>query len=313
VVGYWGGFLANEGLCRDAQERLRLQADPRYRRQAKEAPSRSRARPGAGASAVVALLTDFGDDYYVGVMKGVLATRAPRARVIDLSHRIAPGRVAEAAYVLASAVPYFPPRTVFCCVVDPGVGGPRRRLAVAHRGRHDLRGARQRAVDADPRRRRRARRGPARSTTALGRAANLRRRFKDVLTSRRRPRPSSRGAKFEAAGPVVTDPGHAAGTALRRFGRSDRGRGRLRRRFRQLGDVDRPRRARTRRPRRASRGRDRRPADRRRRPHVRRRPPPQGPMAYVGSTGHLEIAVRDGNAARELGLGVGADVDVLRG
>lgn len=311
MVGYWGGFLANEGLCRDAQERLRLQADPRYRRQAKEAAVAFSGKAGAGASAVVALLTDFGDDYYVGVMKGVLATRAPRARVIDLSHRIAPGRVAEAAYVLASAVPYFPPRTVFCCVVDPGVGGPRRRLAVRTADGTTFvapdNGLLTPILDDD---------GARVAVRALDNRAWACGEPSSTFQGRSHFAPAAAalvaGAKFEAAGPVVTDPvmlpeprcvasaGRIEGEvvyvdafgnlvtsidrgALERVGPDALlavaiGGRRIAGVVRTYGDG-----------------------------------PPQGPMAYVGSTGHLEIAVRDGNAARELGLGVGADVDVLRG
>ncbi len=75
----------------------------------------------------VVLLTDFGtQDSYVGVMKGVIAGIAPDARVIDLSHEIRPQDLAHAAYTLRIAAPYFPDGTIFCCVVDPGVGSARR-------------------------------------------------------------------------------------------------------------------------------------------------------------------------------------------
>jgi S-adenosylmethionine hydrolase len=80
---------------------------------------------------VVALLTDFGTaDIYVGVMKGVIAGIAPRATVIDLTHEIAPQDVRAAARSILSGYRYFPSTTVFCCVVDPGVGTSRRAVAV---------------------------------------------------------------------------------------------------------------------------------------------------------------------------------------
>ena len=83
----------------------------------------------------IALLTDFGTrDPYVAAMKGVLASRT-EARVHDLSHEIAPFDVLEAAWFLRSVVAYWPERTIFVCVVDPGVGTERRIVAVAH-GRH---------------------------------------------------------------------------------------------------------------------------------------------------------------------------------
>ncbi len=80
---------------------------------------------------IIALLTDFGtQDSYVGVMKGVIAGIAPEAQVIDLTHEIRPQDVAHGAYTLMIAVPYFPAGTIFCAVVDPGVGSARRAVAV---------------------------------------------------------------------------------------------------------------------------------------------------------------------------------------
>jgi S-adenosylmethionine hydrolase len=81
---------------------------------------------------VVALLSDFGDqDIFVGVMKGVVLARCPQARLVDLTHAIEPGDVAAGALMLRAAVPYFPPRTVFLAVVDPGVGSARRPICIA--------------------------------------------------------------------------------------------------------------------------------------------------------------------------------------
>jgi S-adenosylmethionine hydrolase len=75
----------------------------------------------------IALLTDFGhQDPFVGVLKGVISSRAPKAAVIDLCHGIAPGDVRSAALALRMSVPYFPKGTLFVVVVDPGVGSARR-------------------------------------------------------------------------------------------------------------------------------------------------------------------------------------------
>ncbi len=80
---------------------------------------------------ILTLLTDFGtEDEYVGVMKGVILSIAPEVRLVDLSHQIPPQDVRRAAFLLTSAVPYFPPDTVHLAVVDPGVGTERRPLAV---------------------------------------------------------------------------------------------------------------------------------------------------------------------------------------
>ena len=78
----------------------------------------------------IALLTDFGtEDIYVGVMKGVMREICPQATFIDITHQINPQNVRQAAFALKNALPYFPPQTVFLVVVDPGVGTRRRPIA----------------------------------------------------------------------------------------------------------------------------------------------------------------------------------------
>jgi len=79
---------------------------------------------------MVVLLTDFGQSEYVGIVKGVVYSICPAATVVDLCHEISPQSVIEGAWVLGSSVRYFPAGSVFCCVVDPGVGTQRRALAV---------------------------------------------------------------------------------------------------------------------------------------------------------------------------------------
>lgn len=80
---------------------------------------------------VISLLTDFGEaDGYVGIMKGVMQGICPQAQFIDLTHAIPPQQVRQAAFVLMSAVPFFPKGTVHLVVVDPGVGSERRAIAV---------------------------------------------------------------------------------------------------------------------------------------------------------------------------------------
>jgi S-adenosylmethionine hydrolase len=84
---------------------------------------------------VVTLTTDFGlRDGYVGTMKGVILSIAPQTQIVDISHDIALGKIAQAAYVLASAAPFFPDGTVHVVVVDPGVGSSRRALALRTAG-----------------------------------------------------------------------------------------------------------------------------------------------------------------------------------
>ncbi|MEB3181946.1 MAG: SAM-dependent chlorinase/fluorinase [Nostocaceae cyanobacterium] len=80
---------------------------------------------------MLTLLSDFGDrDVYVGVMKGVIAQINPGLKVIDLTHQIPPQDIAAARFCLLNAYSYFPKGTVHVAVVDPGVGGGRRAIAV---------------------------------------------------------------------------------------------------------------------------------------------------------------------------------------
>jgi S-adenosylmethionine hydrolase len=79
---------------------------------------------------LVTITTDFGlVDGYVGTMKGVVLSIAPQVQIVDISHEIAPQDVRRAAYVLYTAYPFFPPHTVHLVVVDPGVGSARRPVA----------------------------------------------------------------------------------------------------------------------------------------------------------------------------------------
>lgn len=83
---------------------------------------------------IITLLTDYGtSDSYVGEVKGVLLTLAPGATLVDLTHEIAPGDVAAAGYILARAWSRFPAGTVHLAVVDPGVGTARAALALKTR------------------------------------------------------------------------------------------------------------------------------------------------------------------------------------
>jgi S-adenosylmethionine hydrolase len=75
----------------------------------------------------VTLLTDFGtEDSFAAVVKGVILSTNPNATIIDITHAIEPRNIHAAAFVLATAYPYFPKDTIHVAVVDPGVGGRRR-------------------------------------------------------------------------------------------------------------------------------------------------------------------------------------------
>jgi S-adenosyl-L-methionine hydrolase (adenosine-forming) len=78
----------------------------------------------------ITFLTDFGlQDDFVGTCHGVMKRIAPDAQIIDITHGIRPGRVLQGAVVLANSLAYMPDG-VHLAVVDPGVGGSRRPLAL---------------------------------------------------------------------------------------------------------------------------------------------------------------------------------------
>jgi S-adenosylmethionine hydrolase len=80
---------------------------------------------------IITLTTDFGEDSpYVAAVKGVILAINPRVRLIDLSHEVPPQDLHHAAFFLAASVPYFPPDVLHVVVVDPGVGTERPLLYV---------------------------------------------------------------------------------------------------------------------------------------------------------------------------------------
>lgn len=92
---------------------------------------------GAQRRRIITLLSDFGNsDWYVACIKGVILSRCPDCILVDLTHEVPPGDIFTGALVLKEAVGYFPPGTVHLAVVDPGVGTSRRPLAA--RGRDFL-------------------------------------------------------------------------------------------------------------------------------------------------------------------------------
>jgi len=83
------------------------------------------------SNGLITLTTDFGTaDHFVASMKGVILSLAPRARIVDITHEIAPYDVNEACFVIAQAWIWFPKGTVHVVVVDPGVGSERQPIVV---------------------------------------------------------------------------------------------------------------------------------------------------------------------------------------
>jgi len=83
---------------------------------------------------LVILFTDYGaDSIYVGALKGAIYAAFPQARIDTITHSVPPFDVLSGAYMLVEAAKEFPPGTTFCCVVDPGVGTPRKRIVLETR------------------------------------------------------------------------------------------------------------------------------------------------------------------------------------
>jgi S-adenosylmethionine hydrolase len=80
---------------------------------------------------IITITTDFGTaDGYQGVLEGVMAGINPDARVVTISHQVPPGDILGGWYLLKTHHCYFPPGTVHLSVVDPGVGTKRKIIAV---------------------------------------------------------------------------------------------------------------------------------------------------------------------------------------
>lgn len=247
---------------------------------------------------IITILTDFGSsDSYVAEVKAALLSYAPGATLVDVSHAVAPGDVRAGQYLLSRTWARFPIGTVHLAVVDPGVGTPRRALAAQVSG-HRFVGPDNGLLSILPDDTRFVSLPVLRDASPTFHARDV---FAPAAAR------LALGARLEELGPVVSDriglplpgfrveDGLLVGEVLHvdRFGSLVsnvpcdalvRGAhvtvaggdvGALRRTF---GDVDRGR-----------------------------------LVAYCGSGGTVEIAVRDGSAAELLGAGVGATVTAQLG
>ncbi len=85
---------------------------------------------------LIALLTDYGHrDAYVGILKGVIHSICPTARIVDVCHELPPQSIYAGCHLLSECHAHFPEGTIFVSVVDPGVGTERRSVA-ARTDRH---------------------------------------------------------------------------------------------------------------------------------------------------------------------------------
>jgi S-adenosylmethionine hydrolase len=78
---------------------------------------------------IITLTTDYGTkDHLVGTLKGVILKINPDVTIVDITHHVTAFDLLDGALAIGSAAPYFPPRTIHVVVVDPGVGTARRPL-----------------------------------------------------------------------------------------------------------------------------------------------------------------------------------------
>jgi len=83
------------------------------------------------ANGIITFTTDFGTrDPYAGIMKGIVLAANPRARIVDVTHEIPAHDIISGAFTLLRSYSYFPEGTIHVAVVDPGVGGKRKEIAV---------------------------------------------------------------------------------------------------------------------------------------------------------------------------------------
>jgi S-adenosyl-L-methionine hydrolase (adenosine-forming) len=250
---------------------------------------------------LITLLTDFGTaDSYVAEMKAALLGAVPQATLVDLTHAVPPGDLRAAAYLLGRTWHRFPQGTVHLAVVDPGVGTARAALAFAAGG-HWFVGPdnglftpvlRDAAVEivtlpipatASPTFHGRDLFAPAAAALAGGTPLeSLGQPFRGIphRLSYREPHYEGKTMVGEVAyvdrfGTLVTNLTREMVPDYAVIEVEGLDIGPLRRTF---GDV-----------------------------------PTGGLLAYLGSGGQVEIAVRDGSAARRLGLGVGGRIRVRLG
>jgi hypothetical protein len=84
------------------------------------------------ANPIITLTTDYGtNDHLVGTMKGVILKINPDVTIVDITHNVTAYDLLDGALSIGSAYSYFPPKTIHVVVVDPGVGTDRRPLLVS--------------------------------------------------------------------------------------------------------------------------------------------------------------------------------------
>lgn len=91
--------------------------------------------PSPESPRTVCFFSDYGHtDDFAGTCRAVIMRIAPEVQVIDVTHGLVQRDVLVGAVVLRNTLPYMPDRAVHLAVVDPGVGGPRRPVALRSAG-----------------------------------------------------------------------------------------------------------------------------------------------------------------------------------
>ncbi len=85
---------------------------------------------------IFALLTDFGNDFAVASIRGVILTHLPDCTLVDVDHSLEKFNLISAAFVINKAYSFFPVGTIFLCIIDPGVGSKREAIYVNAHGYH---------------------------------------------------------------------------------------------------------------------------------------------------------------------------------
>ncbi len=79
---------------------------------------------------IIALITDFGNSFYVGQVKGIIKSINPDAEIIDITHDIPKFNIKAGQFILYSSYKFFPKETIFLVVIDPGVGSERKAIVI---------------------------------------------------------------------------------------------------------------------------------------------------------------------------------------
>lgn len=86
---------------------------------------------------IITLTTDFGNkDHFTAAMKGVILGICPDVTIVDVTHEITSFEIIEAAFVVSETYKWFPKGTIHVAVIDPGVGTARRPILVEAAGQH---------------------------------------------------------------------------------------------------------------------------------------------------------------------------------